>query len=234
MRGLYRASLKYVDDWLGRLLGALDQASLLDRTLVIVCSDHGENFGVGGLMGHGMSLDDRLLRVPFVVSGPGLREFEGIRSLVELPARLARAAGIEDHPWSDELPAGLPVAQWDPFQLTQEQLEELMSDWELDEAAATRLISPLTCAVSGQFKLVRGSTPGDEWLFDLRADPLELAPIRGDQAIGACAGSALPALRAAVNHPAAQAIAEVSESPDEVSADEVAEIERKMRLMGYM
>ena len=50
----------------GRVLEDVD----LDDTLVIVCSDHGENFGEGGLVGHAFSLDDRLTRVPFVVGGP--------------------------------------------------------------------------------------------------------------------------------------------------------------------
>jgi arylsulfatase A-like enzyme len=234
MREMYRASLRYIDDWLARLLERLDQASLLDNTLVIVCADHGENFGVSGLMGHGMSLDDRLLRIPLVVSGPGFQEFEGMRSLVEMPARIARAAEIQDHPWPGDLPAGLPVAQWDPFKLTPERLEEVMRDWDLDEAEAERLISPLTCAVSGRLKLVRGARVDDESLFDLDADPLELAPIRGEQAIADRAGAALQGLRDAVNHPLTQATADVSAPAEEVSADEMAEIERRMRLMGYM
>ncbi len=234
MRRMYRASLRYLDDWLSRLLDRLDQASLLDDTLVIVCADHGENFGVGGLMGHGLSLDDRLLRIPLIVSGPGFEEFQGMRSLVEMPARIGRAAGVDDGPWPEGLPAGLPVAQWDPFQLTAERLEEVMRDWDLDERDAARLTSPLTCAVSGRLKLVRGARAGDESLFDLDADPLELAPISGEQAIAARAGPALGPLREAVNHPLVQATVEVSSQAEEVSADEMAEIERRMRLMGYM
>ncbi|HEY1523461.1 MAG TPA: sulfatase-like hydrolase/transferase [Solirubrobacteraceae bacterium] len=234
MRRMYRAALKYIDDWLSRLLERLDQASLLDDTLIIVCADHGENFGVGGLMGHGLSLDDRLLRVPLVVSGPGAQEFHGMRSLVEMPARIGRVSGVEDGPWPDGLPAGLAVAQWDPFQLGQERLAQLMRDWDLDEQEAARLTAPMTCAVSGQLKLVRGAQAEDEWLFDLEADPLELAPIRGEPEIATRAGSTLRALREAVNHPLVQATAEVSSQAEEVSADEMADIERRMRLMGYM
>jgi hypothetical protein len=157
-----------------------------------------------------------------------------MRSLVEMPARIARATGIRDSPWPDGLPAGLPVAQWDQFKLTQERLEELMRRWDLDEQAAIRLTSPLTCAVSGRLKLVRGASPDDESLFDLDADPLEVVPIRSQQAIAARAGPALEPLRRAVNHPLVQATAEPSPQPEDVSADELAEIERRMRLMGYM
>jgi arylsulfatase A-like enzyme len=234
MRRMYRASVRYVDSWLGDLLERLDDASLLDETLVIVCSDHGENFGVSGLMGHGVSLDDRLLRVPFIVSGPNFQAFEGMRSLLEVPARIAAAVGISDHPWPNRLSTGLPVAQWDPFELSEERLAGLVRDWSLDQKAISRLTSPLTCAVAGDFKLVRGATKDDEWLFDLKNDPLELAPIRGQEKMSATVGELLGGLRAAVNHPLAQATAEVTVSPPLVSDDEVADIERKMRLMGYM
>jgi hypothetical protein len=126
------------------------------------------------------------------------------------------------------------VAQWDPFELAPEQLQQLIRDWELDEGQTARLTSPLTCAVAGELKLVRGSRAQDESLFDLAADPLELAPIRGAEALAARAGSALPTLREAVNHPLVQATAQVSPEVEEVSAGEMAEIERRMRLMGYM
>ena len=235
MRVLYRASVRYVDAWLGALLDQLAEASLSAQTLVIVCSDHGENFAVSGLMGHGASLDDRLLRVPLVVSGPNFEAFKGMRSLLQLPARIAAAAGIRDHPWSDDLPSGLAVAQWDPLiEPGEQRLTDLIRDWGLDEETVNRLTTPLTCAVSGDLKLVRGASEDDEWLFDLKADPLELAPMRGEQAISARAGEELPGLRAAVNHPQVQAKTEVTAPPPEVSPDEVEDLERKMRLMGYM
>src|SRR5207302_10025759 len=81
MRTLYGAALRYIDSWLARVLDALTTAGVLEDTLIVICSDHGENFGVRGLMGHSMSLDDRLLRVPFVVAGPGRAAFDGIRRL---------------------------------------------------------------------------------------------------------------------------------------------------------
>src|SRR5437016_1832691 len=56
MRRLYRASIRYMDDWLARLLERLGAAGALDDTLVVVTSDHGENLGEGGLVAHGLSL----------------------------------------------------------------------------------------------------------------------------------------------------------------------------------
>ncbi len=141
---------------------------------------------------------------------------------------------LSDHPWRSGLPAGLPVAQWDPFDLDEERRATLSRDWGLDEADLENLTTPLTCAVAGRLKLVRGVTPEDECLYDLEEDPLELSPVRGPEAIAARAGEALLDLRAAVNHETVQAAAKPAPTPDQASPEEVAEIERRMRLMGYL
>jgi arylsulfatase A-like enzyme len=233
MRRLYAAALRYIDDWVARVLESLARAGLAEQTQVIVCADHGENFGEGDLITHGLSLDDRLLRVPFIVAGRGHGEFAGLRSLAELPARIGRVAQLDQTPWESGLVAGLPVAQWDPFELTGDRLDELTAQWHLDEDGVRRLTRPLTCAVSGQLKLVRGAEESDEALYDLTSDPLELEPLRGEEML-ARAGGVLESLRAAVSDPRAQARAQPGLRPDEASADEVAEIERRMRLLGYM
>jgi len=234
MRHMYAGSLRYVDGWIERILGALADAGVLDDTLVIACSDHGENFGEAGLMAHMLSVDDRLLRVPFIVSGPSSYKFSGMLRLTELPARLAAAVGLDEHPWRSGLPLGLPVAQWDHYSLTHERVAEATHEWQLTEAAVERLTSPLTCAVAHDFKLIRGADGNDEALYDLEADPLELSPITERAEMAARAGEKLVALRSAVHHPAAQLTAEAAPPSDTVPADEVADIERRMRLMGYM
>ncbi len=234
MRHMYAGSLRYVDDWIERILGALADIGVLNDTLVIVCSDHGENFGEDGLMAHMLSVDDRLLRVPFIASGPSSGEFSGMLSLAELPARLAAAVGLDEHPWHRGLPLGLPVAQWDQYSLTDGRVAELTHEWRLTDEAVRRMTSPLTCAVSDHFKLVRGAAENDETLYDLAADPLELAPITDRAEMTTRAGEKLVALRSAVHHPAAQLTAGPAPPADTVPADEVADIERRMRLMGYM
>jgi arylsulfatase A-like enzyme len=237
MRQLYAGSLRYVDDWVARLLGSLAGAGILDDTLIIVCSDHGENLGEAGLLAHILSVDDRLLRVPLIVAGPGASEFDQTLSLLQLPAQIATVAGLEAHPWDRSLPADCAVAQWDPLApSTHPRVAEVIADWKLDEQGIRRLTSPFTCAVSDRFKLVRGDDVTDEELYDLESDPLELSPVKGGDAMVARAGGErIATLRAAVNDAAVQATAEVSAvESDTLPDDEVAEIERRMRLMGYM
>jgi arylsulfatase A-like enzyme len=78
----YDAGLKYEDDYIGRLLADLDRAGILNNTLVIVTSDHGESLGDHGLSYHGAVLYWELVRVPLIVSWPGHLP-EGVR--VEQP-----------------------------------------------------------------------------------------------------------------------------------------------------
>jgi arylsulfatase A-like enzyme len=67
----YDASLAYLDAEIGSLMDKLRAVGLLDKTLVIITSDHGESFGNHGLFGHGNSLFRDLLHVPLIIRLPG-------------------------------------------------------------------------------------------------------------------------------------------------------------------
>ena len=233
MRRLYRASIRYMDDWLGRLLERMDQARLLDDTLVIVASDHGENFGEGGLLTHALSLDNRLIHVPVVLAGPG-SDGASITSLAELPRLIADAAGLDRHPWHDDLPAGIGVAQFDPpAEPDDPKVREAVTEWGLGDEAARKLTTPLTCAVQDELKLVEN---GDrEEVYDLATDPLELAAMTPADTSPDRAGQ-LAALRAAVRHPAvtAERSADAPAAAPDASPEELRDIEERMKLLGYM
>lgn len=231
MRRLYAGCVRYLDAWVERFIEELDKSGRSDETLVLITSDHGENLGEGGLINHSLSLDDRLLRVPFVANGPGADTFTGLRSLAELPARIAAAIGLDDHPWHDRgLPAGIPVAQWDPLAAAaDDRIQRFVSQWGADDETAKRLTTPLTCAIDGHWKLVRR---GDELeLYDLDSDADELSPMRGEAEIAARANDSLGRLRRALDHPATVASAE---SEPNVAESEVRSLEDQMRLLGYL
>jgi membrane-anchored protein YejM (alkaline phosphatase superfamily) len=62
-----------VDSLVGRVLDDLERRKLLERTLVIVTSDHGMEFDESGLgfTGHGTAFSDVQLQTPLVVRWPG-------------------------------------------------------------------------------------------------------------------------------------------------------------------
>jgi arylsulfatase A-like enzyme len=67
---LYDGAIAFIDDALGRLFTELAARGVLDSTMVIVTSDHGEGFGEHGLHGHGNSLYLTELHVPLVIRYP--------------------------------------------------------------------------------------------------------------------------------------------------------------------
>ncbi|MBK8248074.1 MAG: sulfatase [Gemmatimonadetes bacterium] len=95
---LYDGGIAYMDDELGRLVKTLEERGILDNTIVVVTSDHGEMFGEHDLGNHGHALYMPLLHVPLVVRYPA-RLAAGARSeatvgLRDLAATLLDLAGI--------------------------------------------------------------------------------------------------------------------------------------------
>ena len=96
----YDGSIAYLDHELDRLFRDLEQRGLLSNTLVIVTSDHGEEFGEHGLFFHGNSLYLPALHVPLAMWFPE-RVPESVRinepvSLIDLAATIAELASLKD------------------------------------------------------------------------------------------------------------------------------------------
>lgn len=69
----YDGSIRQVDGFLKSFFDGLRAEGVLDNTIVIITSDHGEEFLEHGRIGHQMSLFKELLMVPLIVSVPGLQ-----------------------------------------------------------------------------------------------------------------------------------------------------------------
>ena len=96
---LYDGEVRYVDDALiAPLADKLKSLGLYDRTLLVVTSDHGEEFYDHGGWGHGQSLYEELLRVPLLIKFPGGR-FRGHREtrvarLMDIMPTILDVAGV--------------------------------------------------------------------------------------------------------------------------------------------
>ncbi|MEW6744403.1 MAG: sulfatase [Planctomycetota bacterium] len=90
LKDLYAAEVAYVDQVMGDLFDTLKKnKEYWDNTLVIVASDHGEEFWEHGDHNHGGTLYEELLEVPLMMRFPGV--FEGGRR-VDVPVRLEDVA----------------------------------------------------------------------------------------------------------------------------------------------
>ncbi|MFT7463826.1 MAG: arylsulfatase A-like enzyme [Pseudohongiellaceae bacterium] len=103
---LYDGEVAYSDHQLGRLIDALEQRELLQDTLLVVVSDHGEELFDHKTQGHGhRNLHAELTHVPWVMSWPaglpaGLRVEPLVRG-VDLAPTLVELVGLPPMPLSD-------------------------------------------------------------------------------------------------------------------------------------
>ncbi|MGD9403340.1 MAG: sulfatase, partial [bacterium] len=75
---LYDGEIVFVDEAFGALMKGLEERGLIRNTIVILLSDHGEEFFEHGGFEHGHTLYDELIRVPLIISLPG-RVMQGTR-----------------------------------------------------------------------------------------------------------------------------------------------------------
>ena len=98
LEGLYLEEVHFVDRQLGRLFDELRARGRYDDALIVVTSDHGEEFWEHGGFEHGHTLYDELVRVPLLVKPPGgaagERTAEPVRVLDVVPTVL-EFAGLE-------------------------------------------------------------------------------------------------------------------------------------------
>jgi arylsulfatase A-like enzyme len=82
-KDLYRGAIRFVDNQIKEIVDTLKEQRKWKNTLIIVTSDHGEEFGEHGGFFHGQKLYEELLRVPLIISG-GVVENHTIKNQVSL------------------------------------------------------------------------------------------------------------------------------------------------------
>jgi arylsulfatase A-like enzyme len=92
-------AIRCIDRSIGRLALSIERRGR--ERIIVILSDHGEQFGEHGLAGHGNSLYAQLLHVPLVISGGGFpaESVSGARSTTDLPSLLLSA--LRRGSWKD-------------------------------------------------------------------------------------------------------------------------------------
>ncbi|HEX7123866.1 MAG TPA: sulfatase [Gemmatimonadaceae bacterium] len=162
---LYDGGIAMVDAAVGMILDSLRARGVLDRTLVIITSDHGEHLGERGLRSHGASLYLPVLRVPLLVRLPGrVPPGERIRTpvtLADLPASVMDRLGIADH--------GFAAPSW--FAADRRHDDAVLSEVGRSENPQTPAgRGALYSLITSDFHYIHSVT-GEEELYDLRSDP---------------------------------------------------------------
>jgi arylsulfatase A-like enzyme len=187
---VYDDCIAYLDRRLGLLLDELSRQGVLEDTLVVVTSDHGEHLGDHGLFFHGCSLYRQLVQVPFVMVGktglPVGRTVAEPVSLRDLPATLIDLLGLgRDHPFT-----GQSLARyWQPH--TQEGVRLVGSPLLMETTKPELLMNggreppargPMKAVVVAGMHYIQ-MADGSEELYDINKDVEEMVnlAVKGDK-----------------------------------------------------
>jgi arylsulfatase A-like enzyme len=204
----YDAAIAYTDEQLEGFLRTVAELKLTAHTIVIVTSDHGEEFYEHGVFGHGTTLYDPALRVPLVLSCPGVipagRRVGQQISLIDLFPTILDLLRVPPVPHvQGRSVAGLLTKQADAApapivcELGDERRALRTARWKLirtHENGATRVELYDLQNDPGETHAVptEGSADGREALRILSEHDLESGSVR-DQLQAAAPGLALPA-----------------------------------------
>ena len=176
MMSNYYGMISHVDYQVGRILDALHESGLADNTLVVFASDHGDMMGDHGLYLKGPMIYEGVLRVPLIISGPGIQagcKIDTPVSTIDLAATFAQAAGLRFE--SEQSRSLYPVMSGDELR------ECAWSEWHVHPSrlgVALALRTVRTSRYSCTLEL--GSGTGE--LYDLQQDPQQLIDLFDDPA----------------------------------------------------
>ena len=176
---VYDESISYLDRRLEALLLELGRRGVLDDTLVVVTSDHGEHLGDHRLFFHGCSLYRQVVEVPLVIMGPDLLPARRVVtepvSLRDVPATVVDLLGLgRDAPFPGRSLARFwvrdQVARQPPAEpLLMETGRPIFLTNQGREPAAK---GPIKSLVAAGMHYIR-SADGREELYSLKSDPEE-------------------------------------------------------------
>src|ERR1051326_1166171 len=163
---LYDGYLHYIDSYIGQLVAGLKQRGVLDNTIIMITSDHGEllySHPDDYLTADHCSLYDANVHVPAILFGPGIpanKKIHAIASHLDTAPTLLDLAG---------LPAK-PDAQGKSLVPLITGNATSVNDYVFGEQA----ISVQLRSVRNQrYKLILNVETGKQQLFDTRSDPME-------------------------------------------------------------
>ena len=179
----YDSSIHWVDRNVGMLVDALKDQNLIDKTLIVIMSDHGEGFWEHGEEGHARTLFQEVQGVPLLIIPPfkipggivvepkvaNVDIWPTILDLLNLPP-LRRAEG------KSLVPLMLAAGTSEPPGEQAEALANrvLFSQLDLSWGRVEIDSDPLVSMLKGDYRAIsRNNVDGQEWLYDHSVDPLE-------------------------------------------------------------
>jgi arylsulfatase A-like enzyme len=167
----YDAAVRRADRYVGKFLAELEQRGLMDRTIVVLLSDHGEEFLEHGRCFHIATLHREVLHVPLVVAAPGYsprRVPELVPASVSIAATVMDMVGIPSHPFPGPSLAGAAAGHG-------AEAADVFS--ETEKARPNGGDGPVRSLTRESTKVIAFAATGKAALYDVRRDPGEQRPL---------------------------------------------------------
>jgi arylsulfatase A-like enzyme len=193
VRSLYDGAVQVVDEEVGRLDAELERQGLVDDTVLVVTSDHGEGFApTRARVSHGGRLHEDLLHVPLILRWPGKiapGTVDGRLESIDIAPTLLRLAGLDaevpaapgpdarmrgapflravrNDPTAADTVRFVPVEAEEDFAWSEESAFAVLPSGQRQGSTAHQ-----TALYTGDHKLILSPSGGE--LFDLSLDPTE-------------------------------------------------------------
>ena len=167
-RAHYFANVSMIDAQVGAIVEALRQRGVLDDTIIIFTSDHGDCLNDHGHI-QKWTMYEPSVRVPAIVWQPGAvrhQVIDGLTSLFDFGPTILEAAGVTP-PAFMEAESLMPILIGETGTARERVFAEHTEDMILEETQF------MTMVREGDYKLVHFIDSDEGQLFDLAADPGE-------------------------------------------------------------
>jgi len=168
LRKLYLAHVREVDDSARELFGIFEEAGVLAESLVVVTSDHGEEFGEHGGLSHDGKMYDELVHVPLLIYEQSRSETlvaEHVVSTLDIAPTILHSLGLRPAPAFQGRPL-LPLQNY----ASDGAFGECYDKHGSTEKGAEKEVHYYR---SERFKIIYRQRTETWELYDLRSDPHE-------------------------------------------------------------
>ncbi len=206
----YDRELEFVDEQVGRLVAFLDERGIRDTTIVMAVADHGEGLEDHHELEHGYLLNEEVLRVPWIVAGPGVERGHRARALVSLSDLCATVLDLSG------LPRGRVGGRSVAAALRGDELPSIPAYGETELPWTSFRWAPQTSLTTPDWKYVR--TPDTE-LYDRALDRGERNNLARDRPeVVAALDAELAALEATLERRTSDAASTTDEDLERLAA----------------
>jgi arylsulfatase A-like enzyme len=187
LESLYDGEVAAVDAELRTLFGELGRLGFLSDAVIVITADHGEEFGEHGVMLHGFTLFNGVMRIPLIIVAPGFpagRVVEENVSLVDVAPTLLELTGMPPAPtFEGRSLVPLMRSPYSPQALWARLFRRRAPDviGEIEPFKGPRETRVHAQAIVGGPEKLLVDPQGQGVLYDLQKDPREIEPLQASE-----------------------------------------------------